>query len=153
MWHPVYRPNIHNNQGDILYKGFCVFDLYTGCHLGCYVCLTFIQGVIFVVMCYWSLYRVLPWLFCVLGLYTGCDLGCYVFLSFIQGVTLVVMCVWPLYRVSPWLVCVYGLYKGCHLRCYVWLVFIQGVNQGDTLYKGQAHITTKVTPCIKAKLT
>jgi hypothetical protein len=55
-------------------------------------------------------------------------------LAFIQGVTLVVMCAWPLYRVSPWLLSVFDLYTGCHIGCY----------------KGQAHITTKITPCIKA---
>ena len=77
--------------------------IYTGCHLGCYVCMTFMQGATLVVMCVWPQYRVSPWLLCVFGLYTGCHLGFYVCLAFIQGVTLVVMCAWPLYRVSPWL--------------------------------------------------
>jgi hypothetical protein len=119
------------------------------------VCNAIIQGVNLVVMCAWPLYRVSPWLFCVFGLYTWCHLGCYVCLAFIHGVTLVVMCVWPLYMVSPWLLCVYGLYTWCHLGCYVCMAFIHGIhnNQGDTLYKGQTHITTKVTPCIKAKHT
>jgi hypothetical protein len=94
----------------------------------------------------------------VFGLYTGCHLGCYVCLAFIHGVTLIVKCVWPLYRVSHWLFCVFGLYTGCHLGCYVCLAFIQDVTLvvlcvGGTLYKGQTHITTKVTPCIKAKHT
>ena len=71
---------------------FCVIGLYTGCDLGCFVCLAFIQGVTLVVMCVWSLYRVSPWLLCVFGLYKGCHIGCFVCLTFIQGVTLVVMC-------------------------------------------------------------
>jgi hypothetical protein len=75
-----------------MYKGFCVYGLYTGRHIGCYVYLAFIQGVNLVVMCVWPLYRVSPWLLCVLGLYTGCHMVCYVSLAFIQGVTLVVMC-------------------------------------------------------------
>jgi hypothetical protein len=79
--------------------------------------------------------------------HTKCHLGCYVCLAFIQGVTLVVMCVWPLYRVLYWLLCVLGLYTGCHLGCYV------HNNQGDTLYKGQTHVKTNITPCIKAKHT
>jgi hypothetical protein len=71
---------------------FCVIGLYTGCDLGCFVCLAFIHGVTLVVMCVWSLYRVSPWLLCVFGLYKGCHIGCFVCLTFIQGVTLVVMC-------------------------------------------------------------
>ena len=78
---------------DIVVKGLCVFDLYTVCHLRCFVCLAFIQCVTLVVMCVWPLYRVSPWLLCVFGLYTGCHLGWYVCFAFIQGVTLAVMCV------------------------------------------------------------
>ena len=36
----------------------CVHGFNTGCHLACYVCLAFVQGVTLVVMCVWSLYRV-----------------------------------------------------------------------------------------------
>jgi hypothetical protein len=56
----------------------CVYGHYTGCHLGYYMCMAFIQGVTLVAMCAWSLYSVSPWLLCVYGLYTGCHLGCYV---------------------------------------------------------------------------
>ena len=46
----------------------CVFGLYTGCHIGCYVCLAFIQGVTLVAMCVWPLYRMSPSLLYVFGL-------------------------------------------------------------------------------------
>jgi hypothetical protein len=39
-----------------------VLGLYTGCHLSCYGCIAFIQGVTLVVMCVLPLYMVSPWL-------------------------------------------------------------------------------------------
>jgi hypothetical protein len=68
-------------------------------------------------------------------------------LTFIQGVTLAVMCAWPLYRVSPWLFSVFALYTGCHIGCYVCMAFIHGVT---LVVMCASHITTKMTPCIKA---
>jgi len=90
----------------------CVLDFYTGYNLGCYVCLTLIQGTALVVRCASPFSKVQPWLLCVFGLHTGA--------------TLVVMSTGLLYRVQLWLICVLDVYAGHNLDCYVCWTFIQG---------------------------